>query len=95
MSENNLAARSDGLEGQVSGAQVVARALKTQVGDLPAAESPTEADGAAALSWKRESGGSGEVGRRDVCGRFSFFTASDGRAGMPASFLCFWPPPRT
>lgn len=30
MSESNLAARSDGLEGQVSGAQVIAQALKTQ-----------------------------------------------------------------
>ncbi|OWK05890.1 hypothetical protein Celaphus_00012772, partial [Cervus elaphus hippelaphus] len=30
MSESNLAARSDGLEGQVSGARVIAQALKTQ-----------------------------------------------------------------
>lgn len=70
MSESNLAERSDGRERLVSGAKVVAQALKTQVCWTFLIERllrrPT---GAETLSWKRESGGEG---RGELCWRFSF-----------------------
>lgn len=70
MSESNLVARSDVDEEQVSGAEVIAQALKTQVRRTPHRRAPTEAGG----GWRRCLGDeeSGAVGG----GRFSLRLSS-------------------
>lgn len=70
MSEKNLAEPSDSSEEQVSGATVIAQALKAQVRlSCSEGKAPTEAGGAREVLETRTAAG---VGRREVRVRFSF-----------------------